>query len=143
MKKTASKKQTSQKSKGFFTIFAQKASYVTGTPWTFCGAMGMVVIWALCGPLFDFSETWQLVINTSTTIITFLMVFLVQNTQTRDTAALQIKLDELLKVNVLAHNSLLDLEELSEDDLEAKRAEYEQLATQARSAKDAKIAKKK
>lgn len=127
--------KTNASSKGIFTAFAQKASHIAGTPWVFCGALGFVLIWAVTGPVFGFSEVWQLVINTSTTIVTFLMVFLVQNTQNRDTAALQIKLDELLRVTKEAHNSLLDLEEMSEEDLEKKRAEYERLAAAAREGK--------
>jgi low affinity Fe/Cu permease len=84
------------------------------------------------GPLFDFSDTWQLVINTATTIITFLMVFVIQNTQNRDTQAIQVKLDELIRVTEGAHNALLDLEELKEEELDAFRARYEELACKAR-----------
>ena len=90
------------------------------------------MLWALTGPIFDFSDTWQLVINTGTTIITFLVVFLIQNTQNRDTEAMQIKLDELIRAVESAQNTLLDLEELDEEDLDQIRAEYEDLAKKAR-----------
>jgi low affinity Fe/Cu permease len=95
-------------------------------------AVGIILGWLATGPLFGFSDTWQLVINTGTTIITFLMVFLIQNTQNRDTAAIQVKLDELIRATQGAHNALLDLEELEEKDLEAFRARYEKLASAAR-----------
>ena len=92
----------------------------------------MIAIWVVTGPLFGFSDTWQLVINTGTTIITFLMVFLIQNTQNRDTEAIQIKLDELIRATKGAHNALLDLEELEEEALDAFRQKYRALANQAR-----------
>ncbi len=95
-------------------------------------AAGTILIWIVTGPIFGFSDTWQLVINTGTTIITFLMVFLIQNTQNRDTQAIQIKLDELIRVTKGAHNALLDLEELEEENLEAFRAKYQALAKSAR-----------
>ena len=95
-------------------------------------AAGVIVVWIVTGPIFKFSDTWQLVINTGTTIITFLMVFLIQNTQNRDTQAIQIKLDELIRVTKGAHNALLDLEELEEENLDAFRAKYQALATLAR-----------
>jgi low affinity Fe/Cu permease len=114
-----------------FNTVAKKASYAAGTPWTFCIALGIVVIWGLSGPVFDFNDTWQLVINTGTTIITFLMVFLIQHTQNADTAAMQIKLDELIRVSAKANNELLDLEELDEKRLEEIRKEYEVLAHKA------------
>ncbi|MFC0576430.1 low affinity iron permease family protein [Paraburkholderia solisilvae] len=107
---------------------------MAGRPVTFVIAALLVVIWAVSGPLFHFSDTWQLVINTSTTIVTFLMVFLIQNTQNRDTAAMQIKLDELIRALAGAHNALLDLEELDEKDLTRFRKRYEQLADEARTA---------
>ena len=87
-------------------------------------AAGLIVVWLVTGPLFGFSDTWQLVINTGTTIVTFLMVFLIQNTQNRDTEAMQLKLDELIRATKGAHNALLDLEELEEDNLDAFRAKY-------------------
>jgi low affinity Fe/Cu permease len=90
------------------------------------------LVWAATGPIFEFSDTWQLVINTSTTIITFLMVFLIQNTQNRDSAAMQLKLDELIRAINGAHNGLLDLEELSDEDLDMIRARFEALARESR-----------
>ncbi len=95
-------------------------------------AVVVIVAWVATGPIFHFSDTWQLVINTATTIVTFLMVFLIQNTQNRDTAAIHLKLDELIRAMEGAHNALLDLEELAEEDLERIRARYEELARQAR-----------
>jgi len=97
-------------------------------------AAGAVLLWAVLGPVFGFSDTWQLVINTATTVITFLMVFLIQNTQNRDSEAVQVKLDELIRATQGAHNELLDLEELEEEDLDAMRERYERLAGQARAA---------
>jgi low affinity Fe/Cu permease len=95
-------------------------------------AIAMIAAWIITGPIFGFSDTWQLVINTGTTIITFLMVFLIQNTQNRDTEAIQIKLDELIRATKGAHNALLDLEELEEEKLDAFRARYQALAAAAR-----------
>jgi low affinity Fe/Cu permease len=115
-----------------FARFAKWTAHAAGNPLTFLGATLVIVVWALSGPLFGFSDTWQLVINTSTTIVTFLMVFLIQNTQNRDSAAVQLKLDELICAVAEAHNSLLDLEELDEQHLENMRERYEALARQAR-----------
>jgi low affinity Fe/Cu permease len=115
-----------------FTVFAKWASRATGQPAAFVLATALVVVWALTGPLFGFSETWQLVINTGTTIITFLMIFLIQNTQNRDTAAIQIKLDELIRSTEGAHNALLDLEELEDHEIDRLRDDYEELAEEAR-----------
>lgn len=115
-----------------FTHFAKLAARATGRPGAFITAVLIIVLWALTGPIFNFSDTWQLVINTSTTIVTFLMVFLIQNTQNRDTEAMQIKLDELIRAVESAQNSLLDLEELDEDELDQIRADYEELAKKAR-----------
>ena len=105
---------------------------LSGRPMTFTLAVVMILVWIISGPFFDYSDTWQLVINTSTTIITFLMVFVIQNTQNRDTAAMQIKLDELIRATEAAHNALLDLEELEEEELDKFRDSYEQLARDAR-----------
>ncbi|KRA40105.1 low affinity iron permease family protein [Pseudoxanthomonas sp. Root630] len=121
-----------------FTRLAKKASTFTGRPACFALALGTIVVWAVTGPLFGFSDTWQLVINTGTTIITFLMVFLIQNTQNRDTEAMQIKLDELIRVSRSANNALLDLEELEEKELDDLRAHYEGMARQAREVQQAK-----
>ena len=119
-------------SKGRFTRFANAASRFTGSPASFMLAILVVVTWIVSGPIFAFSDTWQLVINTGTTIVTFLMVFLIQNSQNRDSKALQIKLDELIRATKGAHNALLDLEELEESDLQAMKDRYEAIATRAR-----------
>ncbi len=116
----------------WFTRAAKAASRAAGRPITFSIAVALIVIWAVTGPIFHFSDTWQLVINTSTTIITFLMVFLIQNTQNRDTEALQIKLDELIRALEGAQNTLLDLEELDDEDLDLVRNDYLKLAEKAR-----------
>ena len=110
-----------------FTNFSKWVSHAAGHPATFIGALAIIVIWAASGPIFGFSDTWQLIINTSTTIVTFLMVFLIQNTQNRDSAAMQIKLDELIRAVEGAHNGLLDLEEMTEADLTRMRERYENL----------------
>lgn len=102
-----------------FRKFAQKTSAMVGSPWAFISAATIVMVWAFTGPLFGFSDTWQLVINTGTTIITFLMVFLIQNTQNRDAKAVHIKLDELIKGVTGARTGLVDLEELSDEELES------------------------
>jgi len=116
----------------WFGRFAKHGARWTGRPVAFGVAVTIVLIWAVTGPLFRFSDTWQLVINTGTTIITFLMVFLIQNTQNRDTMALQIKLDELIRVLPAARNLLLDLEELDQEAQEKIRTEYTRLAEQFR-----------
>jgi low affinity Fe/Cu permease len=116
----------------WFNRFAKWAAHTTGHGHAFALALAVVVVWAITGPMFGFSDTWQLVINTGTTIVTFLMVFLIQNTQNRDTAAMQIKLDELIRALDNAHNALLDLEELEDADLERIRKDYERLAAEAR-----------
>jgi low affinity Fe/Cu permease len=116
----------------WYSRFAKGASRFCGRPRTFAIAVAVIVLWMVSGPLFSLSDTWQLVINTSTTIITFLMVFLIQNTQNRDTEAIQVKLDELIRATQGAHNALLDLEELEEENLEAFRAKYQALARTAR-----------
>lgn len=120
--------------RSLFTRFSQWVSLQAGKPVTFVGAAGLIVLWGASGPLFGFGDTWQLVINTSTTIVTFLMVFVIQNSQNRDTAALHIKLDELIARNERTRNILLDLEELDDGALEKIRAEYEEMARTERKA---------
>jgi low affinity Fe/Cu permease len=115
-----------------FSRFAKWTAHATGHPAAFVLAAATTVVWLVSGPLFGFSDTWQLVINTGTTIVTFLMVFLIQNTQNRDSAAVHLKLDELVRAVQGAHNALLDLEELTESDLERLRARYEALGRAAR-----------
>ncbi|EKD60112.1 MAG: hypothetical protein ACD_54C00931G0002 [uncultured bacterium] len=115
-----------------YSGLAKAVSRFCGRPSTFALALAVIVVWIITGPLFGFSDTWQLVINTGTTIITFLMVFLIQNTQNRDTQAIQLKLDELIRATQGAHNALLDLEELDERTLETFRRRYEALASEAR-----------
>lgn len=119
----------------WFTRFARHASHFAGRPVTFAAASSIIVLWAAAGPVFGFSDTWQLVINTSTTIITFLMVFLIQNTQNRDSEAIQIKLDSLVKAASGIDNALLDLEELDDAELECIRNHYLALAEKARRVK--------
>jgi low affinity Fe/Cu permease len=116
----------------FFARAARTIAQATGHPVAFIAALAVVVLWALSGPLFHFSDTWQLVINTGTTIVTFLMVFLIQNSQNRDTVAIQLKLDELIRVTEGAHTALLDLEELSDRELAEIHRRYEALAERAR-----------
>ena len=120
------------RTKSLFTRFATVASRATGRPATFVLAVAIVTVWAVTGPMFGFSDTWQLVINTGTTIITFLMVFLIQNTQNRDSEAMHVKMDELIRAFEGAHNALLDLEELEDSDLDAIRDRYRKLAEKAR-----------
>ena len=120
------------KTQSAFTRFAKWIAHATGRPAAFVLAFLLIIVWALTGPFFEFSDTWQLVINTSTTIATFLMVFLIQNTQNRDSEAIQIKLDELIRAISSAHNALLDLEELEEEDLDSIREDYVKLAQRAR-----------
>ena len=117
---------------GAYARISKTIAHVTGRPGTFLLACLVILVWIVTGPVFGFSDTWQLVINTGTTIITFLMVFLIQNTQNRDTIAIQLKLDELIRATNGAHNALLDLEELDEAALEAFRARFEALARDAR-----------
>jgi low affinity Fe/Cu permease len=123
---------TPARSSSLFTRLTKSTAHFTGQPITFALALTIIVVWGISGPIFKFSDTWQLVVNTGTTIITFLMVFLIQSTQNRDTEALQIKLDELLRMTKGAKNELMNLEELDEDALEKIREEYVALAEKAR-----------
>ncbi len=119
-----------------FSRMAKWASRFTGRPLCFALAMLVVLAWVVTGPIFHYSDTWQLVINTGTTIVTFLMVFLIQNSQNRDTEAIQLKLDELIRATRGAHNALLDLEELEEAELDGFRSRYTALARAARDCLD-------
>jgi low affinity Fe/Cu permease len=115
-----------------YSRFAKAVARFAGRPITFAWAVLIILIWLVSGPIFGFSDTWQLVINTATTIVTFLMVFLIQNTQNRDTEALHLKLDELIRVTQGAHNRMLDLEQMEEKSLDELRLKYEALARTAR-----------
>jgi low affinity Fe/Cu permease len=115
-----------------FSRFAKNCAGAMGHSWAFGAALLTIVTWAITGPVFGFSDTWQLVINTGTTIVTFLMVFLIQNTQNRDSSAIQLKLDELIRSTQGAHNALLDLEELTQEDLDNFLRTYQKLAHQGR-----------
>jgi low affinity Fe/Cu permease len=115
-----------------FGRFAKLTARWTGHPAAFIVAVLIILVWLVTGPVFHFSDTWQLVINTGTTIVTFLMVFLIQNTQNRDSEAMQLKLDELIRAIDGAHNALMDLEELTEEELDRFRVRYQELARQAR-----------
>jgi len=126
------KKQRSKKKVSWFSRFAQRTSQISGTPVAFGMAVLIIVVWLISGPVFGFSDTWQLIINTGTTIITFLMVFLIQSTQNRDSEALQLKLDELIRAASGAHNALLNLEELEQGELDKIRERYVRLAEEAR-----------
>jgi low affinity Fe/Cu permease len=116
-----------------FTRFAKATARQSGHPVTFALAVLVILVWAVTGPIFHFSDTWQLVINTGTTIVTFLMVFLIQNTQNRDSVAMQIKLDELLRAAKGAETAMADLEDLTEEELDAFKTHYRKLAEAARS----------
>jgi len=115
----------------FFRRLAQATAQAVGTPWTFLGAVVIVLVWALSGPAFHFSDTWQLVINTGTTIVTFLMVFLIQNTQNRDAKVMHLKLDELIRATHSARNRLVDMEAMSDEELAALQREFKELHKRA------------
>lgn len=117
---------------GAFHAFAHTCARAAGHLLSFGVAVALLIAWAVSGPLFGFSDTWQLVINPATTMVTFLMVFLIQNTQNRDSEAMQLKLDELIRATAKAHNALLDLEKLSEQELDQVQSRYQQLAEKAR-----------
>jgi low affinity Fe/Cu permease len=120
------------KSRSWFTTLSKATARAAGRPRTFAIALGVILAWGISGPLFGYSDTWQLAVNTGTTIVTFLMVFLIQSTQNRDAEAVQVKLDELLRATEGAHNELLDLEELEEHELDLMRSRYTRLAERAR-----------
>jgi low affinity Fe/Cu permease len=128
---------TPAKSASWFTRLTKRTARISGQPVTFVLALFVILGWAVSGPIFNWSDTWQLVVNTGTTIITFLMVFLIQSTQNRDSIAVQVKLDELLRISAGAHNVLIDLEELDEAELERIRKVYAKLAQDARRGADA------
>ena len=119
------------KSASWFTRFAKATAHASGRPATFLLALVVIIIWAVTGPMFGYSNTWQLIINTGTTIVTFLMVFLIQNTQNRDSQAIHVKLDELIRALHGARNSLIDLDELTDEELDKLHARYVDLAKQA------------
>jgi low affinity Fe/Cu permease len=110
-----------------FHIIAQKTSNAVGSPWAFTLAIAIIIIWGISGPVFGYSDTWQLIINTGTTIITFLMVFLIQNTQNRDAKVIHLKLDELIRATKRARNHLVDLEDLSDDEIRELEQEFQRL----------------
>jgi low affinity Fe/Cu permease len=114
-----------------FRYFAHRTSILLGSAWAFCGAVLVIVVWLITGPTFHFSDTWQLIINTATTVVTFLMVFLIQNTQNRDAKAMHLKLDELIRAVKGARNQLVDLEDLSDDDLMKLEEQFRRLRKQA------------
>jgi low affinity Fe/Cu permease len=114
-----------------FRIFARRSSRVLGSAWAFAGAIVILIVWGLTGPMFHYSDTWQLIINTGTTIVTFLMVFLIQNTQNRDAKAIQLKLDELIRALRGARNQLINVENLSDEDLTSLEKQFQRVRKQA------------
>jgi len=114
-----------------FRVFARRSSAILGSAWAFTGALFIIVVWAVTGPTFHFSDTWQLIINTGTTIVTFLMVFLIQNTQNRDAKAVHLKLDEIIRAVKGARNELVDLENLSDEDLKKLEGQFKRLRERA------------
>jgi low affinity Fe/Cu permease len=114
-----------------FRIFARHSAIALGSAWAFCGAVFIILVWILSGPMFHFSDTWQLVINTATTIVTFLMVFLIQNTQNRDAKAVHLKLDELIRALKGARNTLVDLENLSDEELKKLEKQFQSMRKRA------------
>lgn len=114
-----------------FRIFARRSSLILGSAWAFAAAILIIVVWAVTGPMFNFSDTWQLIINTGTTIVTFLMVFLIQNTQNRDSKAMHLKLDEIIRALTKARNELVDLESLSDEELDKLENQFRRLRTKA------------
>src|SRR6266480_4040004 len=138
MKTQTKKLKTKEKERNFFgvvsdafRIFARNSSVALGSAWAFAGAMLVILAWILTGPMFHFSDTWQLVINTATTIVTFLMVFLIQNTQNRDAKAVHLKLDELIRALKGARNELVDLEDLSDEELKKLEEQFQSMRKRA------------
>ena len=113
----------------WFGRFAAKSSGWLGSKWAFCAAVLLIIVWAATGPMFQYSQSWQLVINTGTTIVTFLMVFIIQNTQNRDARAINLKLDELIRSNTGARNQMIDIERLTDVELDEMQAMYERVRT--------------
>ena len=126
----------SKKKKGFFETIATKITVFAGSPIAFVSALLIVMVWAMTGPLFDFSETWQLVINTGTTVITFLMVFLIQKTQNKESKAMQLKLNELISASVTASNRMVDIEDLTEEEMNKLHKYYEKISKLAEQEND-------
>jgi low affinity Fe/Cu permease len=133
-----SDKSAEVRSAGGFQSFATRASYIVGTRWAFLAAVAIIVVWIACGPYFHYSNTWQLVINTATTIITFLMVFLIQNTQNRDARAIHLKLDEIIHSIHSAHNEMIDIEKLSDEELTRLSDHYERIRAECEARKSSK-----
>src|SRR6266480_2228911 len=138
MKTQTKKLKTKEKERNFFgvvsdafRIFARRSSIALGSAWAFAGAVLVILVWVLTGPMFHFSDTWQLVINTATTIVTFLMVFLIQNTQNRDAKAVHLKLDELIRALKDARNELVDLEDLSDEELKKLEKQFQRMRKRA------------
>jgi low affinity Fe/Cu permease len=127
-----------KKPAGFFERFSSKVAQVTGSQWAFFIALAAIIVWALTGPLFGYSDTWQLVINTGTTIITFLMVFIIQKSQNKDSKSVQLKLNELIAANKLASNRLIVVEDLTEDELDTLHSYYTRLAEETKKRMDMK-----
>jgi low affinity Fe/Cu permease len=114
-----------------FRVFARRSSVILGSPWAFTAAILIIAVWAATGPIFHFSDTWQLIINTGTTIVTFLMVFLIQNTQNRDAKAVHLKLDEIIRALKRARNEMVDLEDLADEELDKLEEQFRRLRTRA------------
>jgi low affinity Fe/Cu permease len=143
-KTAAGERRTAKQERDFFCVvrdafrsFAQRSSTLLGSAWAFSGAVLVILVWIVTGPTFQFSDTWQLIINTATTVVTFLMVFLIQNTQNRDAKAMQLKLDELIRAIKGARNQLVDLEDLSDDDLKRLEQQFRGLRKQSENSRTA------
>jgi low affinity Fe/Cu permease len=121
--------------RNLFQRFASETSYVVGSKWAFLAAILIIVVWAASGPLFRYSDTWQLVINTATTVVTFLMVFVIQNTQNRDARAIHLKLDEIIRAIDVARNEMIDVERLSDKELERLSRKFEQIRQESETRK--------